>query len=425
MTRPVKAKVGGTTDDPRHPFAKPVRDRWIARSYRYLLDISRNKKCLQFLYRNHEFLLAFPLNPSPFPLVRRSLFVLLMLLPMSCNLQRLESENLEPNEENPKDPYVRFVEAVTPLEPLSSESDLPGRVKAQSAWKENGAIPLPAVVPLEVDGDLVLGGATSIDPLNERIYRRFIREGYAGTIDLNEMDSTSAIRGLCQKGTFDLVTVTRPMTEGERIACEEGGRQPIELELAQDALAIAVNRLDAFVKNVSLSELADVMSAGKWSEANSDWPDVPIERFAIGPKSPSVDLMVEKVFEGNAESVLNAPNTAFFQFNAPLIQELSTARYGVGFLNYSAYRQAARAFRLVSVEGVEIDRDTVENGTYPLTRKLYLYTDANQLKQKPQAIALINFYLTHVNEEIENVGLFPLSLSDINNSRTTWLEAIE
>ncbi|MBE9041132.1 substrate-binding domain-containing protein [Oscillatoriales cyanobacterium LEGE 11467] len=388
MKRQVKPEVDGTTDDPRNRAAEPVRDRWMARG------------C-------------------------RTLFVLLMWLPVSCNPQLQESENLEVNNKNPKNPYVRFSEAVAPLEPLASESAISDRVEAQFARKENGAIPLPPVVPLEVDGDLALAGATSIDPLNERIYRRFIREGYAGTIDLNEMDSTSAIRGLCQKGTFDLVTVTRPMMEGERIACEEGGRQPIELEIAQDALAIAVNQLDAFVKNVSLSELADVISVSKWSEANPDWPNEPIKRFAIGPKSPSVDLMVERVFEGNAEAVLNAPNTSFFQFNAPLIQELSTARYGVGFLNYSAYRQAARAFRLVSVEGVAIGRGTVENGTYPLTRKLYLYADANQLKQKPQAIALIHFYLAHVNEEIEDVGLFPLSLSDIDRARRNWLEAIE
>lgn len=38
--------------------------------------------------------------------------------------------------------------------------------------------------------------------------------------------------------------------------------------------------------------------------------------------------------------------------------------------------------------------------------------------------AFINFYLTHVNEEIRSVGYFPLSADLINQSKEMWLDAM-
>ncbi len=64
---------------------------------------------------------------------------------------------------------------------------------------------------------------------------------------------------------------------------------------------------------------------------------------------------------------------------------------------------------MLSIDGVAPNAATVEDGTYPLARPLFLYTTAKIMQEKPQVAAFINFYLTYVNEEIGEVGYFPAS----------------
>jgi len=47
------------------------------------------------------------------------------------------------------------------------------------------------------------------------------------------------------------------------------------------------------------------------------------------------------------------------------------------------------------------------------------------MKDKPQVAAFINFYLTHVNEVIQDVGYFPASDAELNASRQAWLDVMK
>ncbi|HCB49007.1 MAG TPA: phosphate-binding protein, partial [Chloroflexi bacterium] len=60
---------------------------------------------------------------------------------------------------------------------------------------------------------------------------------------------------------------------------------------------------------------------------------------------------------------------------------------------------------------------------YPLARPLFIYSTADIMAEKPQVADFINFYLTHVNEEVEDVGYFPASPDALNQSIQSWLDA--
>jgi phosphate transport system substrate-binding protein len=44
------------------------------------------------------------------------------------------------------------------------------------------------------------------------------------------------------------------------------------------------------------------------------------------------------------------------------------------------------------------------------------------MEEKPQVAAFINFYLTHVNEEIVNVGYFSSPDDVLNAAKQAWLD---
>ena len=97
--------------------------------------------------------------------------------------------------------------------------------------------------------------------------------------------------------------------------------------------------------------------------------------------------------------------------------------YAIGFFGYAYYQQSSDNLTLLAVDGITPDAGNVEDGTYPLARPLFLYSDARVLENNQAANVFINYYLTHVNEEISDVGYFPLSAGRISQAQQTWKQA--
>ena len=66
---------------------------------------------------------------------------------------------------------------------------------------------------------------------------------------------------------------------------------------------------------------------------------------------------------------------------------------------------------------------TTDDGSYPLARPLYIYSDAGIMAEKPQVAAFVNYYLTHVNDEVVDVGFFPASPSALDAAKRAFLDA--
>ena len=75
------------------------------------------------------------------------------------------------------------------------------------------------------------------------------------------------------------------------------------------------------------------------------------------------------------------------------------------------------------MEGVEASADNVGNGTYPLARPLFIYSDAGIMAEKSQVASFIAYYLDVVNDVIADVGYFPAPEADLQSSIEAWIEA--
>jgi len=323
------------------------------------------------------------------------------------------------DENNLDDPYRQFSQAVATLEPLPQKLDEDTDSQDRQA---SDRVRLPPVNPLEIEGNIALAGNSAIHPLHDLMYERFVRLGYAGKIDLDRLNATAAVRLFCRGQKFDAIAITRPLTEPEQATCAGNGRQPLEFPIGRDALAIVANRQDTFVKKVTLAKLREILTRRTWSEVDPNWPNEPIERFLVGPRSAAVELLGEKVFDGETNPIRTAPNTNFYQYDEPMIQALSTTRYSVGVMSYSTYLRVSRSFRAIALDGESASLTAARRGTYPLGRTLYLYADIKTLRQKPQVKAFLNFYLANLEEEIEKANLFPLSPEELNASKQQWLK---
>ena len=357
------------------------------------------------------------------PSTYRLLLVLMVMLTACGNQSEQSSSQQETSNDLVENPYIQFSKAVTSLEAIPEAGMTTTQSRRKQAINNQSTIKLPQVNPLEVEGDIAIAGTTIVNPLNELMYQRFVEQGYGGIINISGIGSNPAIQLFCQEGKIDLLTLARPLREDEIATCRANNRQPIQFAIGKDAVVIVVNKLNTFVKKVTLSKLADIFTVEKWSEVDPDWSDESIEHFTLA-RGADLDLMAQRVFQGDSQAILTSPNTSVYQQYEPMLQALTTTPDGVAFMSYSIYKPASGDLRAISLEGAAASPETAENDTYPLGRILYIYTDAKQLKQKPQVSSLINFYLTHIDEEIEQAKLFPLSQQELDKAKITWLEAM-
>lgn len=294
------------------------------------------------------------------------------------------------------------------------------------SWIEDGGVAgLPGVNPLKVSGNIITAGSSTVYPLSERMAERFKQEGYSGVITIDSIGSGAGFERFTVAGETDIANASRAIKAKEVEAAKQIGRNPIEFRVGTDALAVVVSKENTFAKNLTKSELAKLFStASTWSEINPAWPNQNIQRFIPGTDSGTFDYFSEEIFKNNPEPMLSAKNLQLSEDDNILVQGIKGSPYAVGFFGYAYYAENKDSLSILAIDGVEASKANVDNGTYPLARPLFIYSDEQIMRTKPQVAAFINFYLSYVNEEIVGVGYFPANDEELAKGRQAWLKAM-
>ena len=226
------------------------------------------------------------------------------------------------------------------------------------------------------------------------------------------------------EGETDISNASRPIRDSEVESCQAIGREPIEFRVGTDALAVTVSAENDFVTDVTMEELAQIFSTAEtWADVRSDWPAETILRYIPGTDSGTFDYFVEEVFEEDLEPILSASNLELSEDDNVLVQGILGSPYAVGFFGYAYYAENQDTLNILAIDGIEASAENVDNASYPLARPLFIYSTADIMAEKPQVADFLNFYLTHVNEEVEGVGYFPASPDALDQAKQSWLDA--
>jgi phosphate transport system substrate-binding protein len=237
-------------------------------------------------------------------------------------------------------------------------------------------------------------------------------------------------------GETDISNASRPIHDDEIASCQGINREPIEFRVGTDALAVTVSNENTFLTDVTLEQLAQIFGpAETWSDVDPSWPDEPILRFSPGTDSGTFDYFVESVMapafndaatdvnEGE-ETILGASNLQLSEDDNVLVQGVEGSPYAIGYFGYAYYQENSDRLNILSVEGITPSGETVDNGTYPLARPLFIYSTAQIMQEKPQVAAFVYFYLTRVNDVIGEVGYFPTTQDALDAGVQAWMEAL-
>jgi phosphate transport system substrate-binding protein len=270
-------------------------------------------------------------------------------------------------------------------------------------------------------------------PLSEAIAAQFEDDGYGDTITIDSIGSGAGLERFCVEGESDIANASRAIEEDEVAACETIGRTPIEFRVGTDALAIVVSPSNYFAESLTLEQLALAYSTAEtWADVDPSFPAHPILRFSPGTDSGTFDYFVEAVLEEDPEPLLAASNLQLSEDDNVLVQGVAgdTCTEGdestgcaIGYFGFAYYVENQDDLAILGVEGVEASAENVDNGTYPLARPLFIYSDASIMAEKPQVASFIAYYLDVVNDVITEVGYFPAPAADLQGAIDSFLEA--
>ncbi|MBN1956532.1 MAG: phosphate ABC transporter substrate-binding protein [Anaerolineae bacterium] len=179
-------------------------------------------------------------------------------------------------------------------------------------------------------------------------------------------------------GTVDLANASRAMKAEEIAAAEANGITPVEFTVARDAIAVVVH-LSNPVSRLTLQQISDIytMRITNWSEVGGE--DRPIVLLSRESNSGTYVYFLENVIRlGDGDSdLLFAPDTLLMPSSEGISAEVRQNPNAIGYdgLGYvtpdqkvvAVARDEAGPYVLPSIE-------TVNDGSYPISRPLYMYT---------------------------------------------------
>ncbi|MEX2406676.1 MAG: substrate-binding domain-containing protein, partial [Actinomycetota bacterium] len=241
------------------------------------------------------------------------------------------------------------------------------------------------------------------------------------------------------------------ISEEEIAACQANGVEYVELEVAFDGITVMTNPANP-TECLTTGDLYALMgpeSEGfeSWSDANAlatelggtdSFPDAPLEITAPGEESGTYDAFLELAgFEDfgvahglseDAAAVMRPDYQASANDNV-ILQAIEGTPSALGYVGFAYAEEGGDTVKEVAVDAGEgciaPSRETIADGSYPLSRSLYVYVNKAKAAESPALKAFVDYYVSDdgLMLAVTEAGYVELPQERIDNTRSTWESA--
>ncbi|UOB19738.1 PstS family phosphate ABC transporter substrate-binding protein [Macrococcus armenti] len=293
--------------------------------------------------------------------------------------------------------------------------------KSDSKSEDKGSDTAAKDIKGEVNGD----GSSTVAPVTEKINEQFNAEYPDVTVSIG----TSGTGGGFEKfiaGETDFSNASRDIKDEEKKALEDKKIEYTEFKIASDGLTVAVNKENDFVDYLTFDELKKIYSgeAKTWKDVRADFPADEIKAFSPDQSHGTYDFFSEEVLdEGEIKAEKNADTNV-------IVKSVQDNKAGIGFFGYNFYQENKDNLKAVKIqkegkgEGVEATEESVKDGSYPLSRPLYIYAKNDSLKKNEAFKTFMKFTLEKAKDASKESGYVPLEDKEYEEAVKT-LEAVK
>jgi phosphate transport system substrate-binding protein len=277
--------------------------------------------------------------------------------------------------------------------------------------------------PSGLSGDINIDGSSTVGPLTEAIAEQF----NADNPDVHVAVGTSGTGGGFEKfcaGETDISDASREIEEDEAKACQAKGIGYDGIQVANDALTVAINP-DNPIKCLTVDQLKSVWepksSINSWSQIQGTQPafDEDLALYSPGTDSGTFDFFTDKI-NGEEGAQRTAGVNDIGEDDNATVTGVSGAKGGMGYFGYSFFKEnedKVKALEIDSGNGcVAPAPETAQDGSYYLSRPLFVYPSKTAL-QNGTVDAFLQFYLDNINAIAEQIGFIPMTDEQLQKSQ--------
>jgi phosphate transport system substrate-binding protein len=211
-------------------------------------------------------------------------------------------------------------------------------------------------------------------------------------------------------GTVDIANASRQIKPEEVEEARAQGIEPQEHVIARDAIAVIVNPENP-VGQLTMEQVSRIFRGryNNWKDLGGE--DRPIVRVSRETNSGTHVYFLESVIrlgEKDNKDIFSA-DTLLLPSSEGIISEVSDNPNAIGYDGLGYVTEDVKVVGIAGVEGGEYiypSADTVNSGTYPISRDLYMYTDA---KVSPAIQAYLDWIISAEAQEIvTELGFVPV-----------------
>jgi phosphate transport system substrate-binding protein len=255
------------------------------------------------------------------------------------------------------------------------------------------AVAMQASTAVARDQIMVVGSST-VYPFSTIVAERFGNRGKFKTPVIESTGTGGGMKLFCQGvggNTPDISNASRAMKASEWDNCQQNGvKDIIEIAFGNDGIAFANDKqgpkLNLTRKQLWLALAEKGPKPEKWNEIDASLPDAKISVLVPPPTSGTRDAWNSLVMaKGCPAEVMEKDKDACEMLredgaaieagenDSLIVQKLEADPSAFGIFGYSYLENNSDRIQAAAIEGVEIDIDTIQDYSYPVSRPLFFY----------------------------------------------------
>ena len=266
-----------------------------------------------------------------------------------------------------------------------------------------------------LSGSVNIDGSSTVFPITEAVAEEFQKVASQVRVSVAVSGTGGGFKLFCE-GSIDIADASRPIKTSEKDACAAKSISYVELPVAIDGLSVVVNKDNTFVDHITVAELKRIWEpnsrVNRWNQVRPNWPDEEISLYGPGTDSGTFDYFTEVI-----NGVVDASRSDYSasEDDNVLVQGIAGDKFSLGYFGYAYYFENKDKIKVVPIDpgdgkAIAPEPATITSGAYkPLSRYLYIYVSKQALKDKPQLLAFVDFYLKNAAELVKDVGYVELS----------------
>jgi phosphate transport system substrate-binding protein len=230
------------------------------------------------------------------------------------------------------------------------------------------------------------------------------------------------------RGETDLSNASRPIDEDEAAICEENGVEYSELQVANDALTVVVNKDNDWATCLTVDELKAIWEPGSkvssWQDVRPSFPDEPLELFGPGTDSGTFDYFTDAI---NGEEGASRTDYQASEDDNVIVQGVKGTPGGLGYFGFSYFEENQDALKALEIDDgsgcIAPSSESAQAGNYkPLARPLFVYAKTEAL-ERPEVEDFLRYMLENEATIAERAQFVPLNQAQIDENLAKLDEA--